>query len=211
MDVLVLDQKEVARLLPVSDCIDVMAGALRTLSEGNALLPLRPVIWTPEKTGALAAMPAYLGAPRCFGIKVITVFPGNVRYDAHQGAVLLFEAEEGRLLAILDATEITAIRTAAVSGLATRLLAREDAKTLAILGAGTQARTHLAAVVAVRRIEEVRVFSRTPEKVRAFAGREAERHGLIHRAAMALPRLFYCLRRKGPVVPAAHMAAGRAR
>ncbi|HKC24927.1 MAG TPA: ornithine cyclodeaminase family protein [Thermoanaerobaculia bacterium] len=178
VDVLVIDQAEVERLLPMADCIDVMDGALRALSEGKAILPLRPVIWTPEKTGALAAMPAFLGEPRCFGIKVITVFPKNVRYDAHQGAVLLFEAEEGRLLAILDATEITAIRTAAVSGLATRLLARDDARTLAILGAGTQARTHLAAVLAVRTISEVRVFSRTAERARAFAERESKKHGV---------------------------------
>jgi alanine dehydrogenase len=178
VEVLVVDQADVARLLPMADCIDVMEGALRALSAGKAILPLRPVIWTPERTGALAAMPAFLEEPRCFGIKVITVFPKNVRCDPHQGAVLLFEAEEGRLLAILDATEITAIRTAAVSGLATRLLARDDARTLAILGAGTQARTHLAAVLAVRNIDEVRVFSRTSEKTRAFAERESKKHGV---------------------------------
>jgi ornithine cyclodeaminase/alanine dehydrogenase-like protein (mu-crystallin family) len=183
MDVLVIDQAEVARLLPVAECIPVMERVLKTLSEGKALLPLRTVVWAPEKTGALGAMPSFLGDPRCFGIKVITVFPGNTRYDAHQGAVLLFEAEEGRLLAILDATEITANRTAAVSGVATRTLAREDARSLAILGSGTQARTHLEAMLAVRPIQEVRVFSKTPEKARAFAETESKRHGLRVAAA----------------------------
>jgi ornithine cyclodeaminase len=178
MDVLVVDQAEVGRLLPVADCIAVMETALATLARGDAVLPLRTVLWNPEKTGAFASMPAFLGAPRAFAVKVITVVPGNVAYDCHQGAVLLFDADDGRLRAIADATEITAIRTAAVSGLATRLLAREEARTLAILGSGTQARTHVSAMLAVRRFEEVRVVSRNPEKARAFAEREAARHGV---------------------------------
>jgi len=163
-----------------------MEAALAALARGEAVLPLRSVLWNAERTGALGSMPAYLGSPRAFAVKVITVFPGNVRFDAHQGAVLLFEADEGRLLAILDATEITAIRTAAVSGLATRLLAREDARTLAVLGSGTQARTHLQAVLAVRPIEEVRVFSRDRVKALAFAERESARRGVpVYAAASA--------------------------
>jgi len=177
VDVLVLDGREIARLLPVAECIPVMEAALRALAQGEALLPLRTVLWNPERSGALAAMPAYLGTPRAFAVKVITVFPGNTHVDPHQGAVLLFDAGDGRLLAILDATEVTAIRTAAVSGVATQALAVEGARTLALIGSSTQARTHLAAVRAVRPIEEVRVFSRSHEKARAFAARESERHG----------------------------------
>jgi alanine dehydrogenase len=92
--------------------------------------------------------------------------------------VLLFEGEHGSLRAILDASEVTAIRTAAVSGVATRLLARESAGDLAILGSGVEARTHLEAMLAVRRIRRVRVWSPTPEKCERFAEREGKRHGI---------------------------------
>jgi ornithine cyclodeaminase len=115
------------------------------------------------------------------GIKVITVFPGNLGtpFDSHQGAVLLFEGEHGRLLAIMDATEITAVRTAAVSGVATRLLARTDAEDLAILGSGTQARTHLDAMLVARPIRRVRVWSRTRDRAEDFARRESARLGIL--------------------------------
>ena len=113
------------------------------------------------------------------GLKVISVFPGNqgTEYDSHQGVVLLFETDHGRLQAIIDATEITAIRTAAVSGVATKLLARADAKDLAVLGSGVQARTHLEAMLLVRPIERVRVWSRKPDHAGSFAERESERYG----------------------------------
>jgi ornithine cyclodeaminase len=114
------------------------------------------------------------------GIKVITVFPGNHERgeESHLGSVLLFEAEMGRPLAILDAAAVTAIRTAAVSALATRLLARQDAGDLALLGSGVQARSHLAALREVRPLRRVRVWSRHPESARRFAAEESERHGL---------------------------------
>jgi len=113
-------------------------------------------------------------------VKVLTVFPVNhgTPIDAHQGAVLLFEADHGRLLAMLDATTVTAIRTAAVSAVATRLLAREDAEELAILGAGTQGRMHLEAMTIVRPVRRVRVWSRTTEHARALAQLARERFDL---------------------------------
>ena len=167
----VLDRHEVARLLPMDECVDVMAGALATVARGNAILPLRPMIRLPDSPNIFALMPAYLGEPKSVGVKVLTVFPVNhgTALDAHQGAVLLFEADHGRLLAILDATTVTAIRTAAVSAVATRLLAREDADELAILGAGTQGRMHLEAMTVVRPVRHVRVWSRTTEHARALA------------------------------------------
>src|SRR5919108_3707858 len=154
MHILVLNDADVAQLLPMRDCIDVMADALRALSRGEAVLPLRQVLRLPDSKNAFAVMPAYLGDTKAVGAKVITVFPDNhgTTLDAHQGAVLLFEAEHGSLVAVMDASSITAIRTAAVSGLATRLLARESAARLAILGTGVQARTHLEAMCAVRPI-----------------------------------------------------------
>jgi ornithine cyclodeaminase len=125
-------------------------------------------------------MPAYLGSPKAVGVKAISVFPGNhgTSIDPHQGAVLLFEAERGRLIAILDATTVTAIRTAAVSAVATRLLAREDAEELAILGSGVQGHMHLEAISQVRPVRNVRIWSRTTEHARALASWGADRFDL---------------------------------
>ena len=180
MQVLVINQSEVPQLLPMRECMAVMAEALKSLARGEVILPLRPVLWLPEKVGALGMMPAYSGGLQAFGLKVVSVFPGNhgTEYDSHQGAVLLFEAEHGQLLAIIDASSITAIRTAAVSGVATGQLARADAGDLAILGSGVQARTHLEAMLAARNLRRVRVWSRDPEHTRRFAERESRRHNL---------------------------------
>src|SRR5262245_40533506 len=129
MQIHVINQSEIQELLPMSECIDVMADALAAVARGDAILPLRPVMWLPERVGALAMMPSYLKNLNVMGVKVISVFAGNrgTEYDSHQGAVLLFETTNGRLLAIVDATAITAIRTAAVSAVATKFLARQDA------------------------------------------------------------------------------------
>ncbi len=172
---LLLSDADVRDLLPMRDCIDVMADALGQVGIGNAVLPLRTVLRLDGTANAFAAMPAILGsgAAASLGAKVITVFPGNdaTPFDSHIGVVLLFDAEFGTLLAIADASSITAIRTAAVSGLATRLLANEAASTLAILGAGVLALPHLAAVSAVRPIRRVQVWSRSG----ATAGSRAQR------------------------------------
>jgi alanine dehydrogenase len=180
MKVLIVNQSEVRRLLPMDECMDVMAGALAAVARGEAILPLRPILWLPERVGALAMMPGYLANIDAVGLKVITVFPGNhgTKYDSHQGAVLLFETTHGQLLALMDASAITAIRTAAVSGVATRLLARGDAQSLAILGSGVQAKTHLAAMMQSRSITSVRVWSRDAGHAQQFAQRESLRHGI---------------------------------
>lgn len=121
---LLITQSEVQALLPMSDCTAAMQRALAALAAGEAGMPLRTVMWLPGRIGALGAMPAYLDSPRVFGLKVISVFPGNhgTEFDSHQGAVMLFEAAHGRPLAIVDATAITAIRTAATSGVATKVV-----------------------------------------------------------------------------------------
>lgn len=166
---LVVSDTDVARLLPMGECIDVMAEALAATTRGEALLPLRQVIRLHGGRDAFAVMPAILG--RAIGAKVITVFPGNdgTPLDSHIGVVLYFDDDNGRLLAIIDASSVTAIRTAAVSGLATRLLALPEARELAILGTGVQARTHLEAMLAVRPITRVKVWSRAVERRLAFA------------------------------------------
>ncbi len=170
---LIIDQDEVRQWLPMTECIEVMEAALRTLARGDAVQPLRQAMWQRSRTGLLGLMPGYLGAaddrPRAgsdaLGIKVVSIFPGNhgTALDSHQGVVLLFDTGNGSLQAIMDATEITAIRTAAVSAVATRRLARVDASVLAILGSGTQARTHLEATALVRTLAEVRIWSRNAD------------------------------------------------
>jgi ornithine cyclodeaminase/alanine dehydrogenase-like protein (mu-crystallin family) len=178
--ILIVPQADVPRLLPIGACIEAMEAVFRQLALGRAILPLRQVMWLPGQAAALAAMPAFLEEPRALGLKAIGYFPSNqgTPEDSHQGAVLLFEPDRGRILAIIDATAITAIRTAAVSGLATRVLAREDAGDLAILGSSVQARTHLEAMLLARRIRRVRVASRRFENARRFAARESRRHGI---------------------------------
>jgi ornithine cyclodeaminase len=189
MKVLIINQSEVVQLLPMDECMDVMAEALKTLARGDAILPLRPVMWLPERVGALGMMPGYLGDIQRMGLKIVSVFPGNhgTEYDSHIGAVLLYETKHGQLLAIIDASEITAIRTAAVSGVATRLLAREDAGDLAILGSGVQARSHLKAMSIARNIKRVRVWSRDPDHARQFAERESQAHGIPIEPAFTVP------------------------
>lgn len=181
MPVRIVAQHEVEALLPMAECVDVLADALRALARDDAVLPLRSLMWMPDRTGLLGLMPAYLGSPRCLGLKVITVMPGNhgTGLDTHQGAVLLFDAEHGSLLAIVDASSVTAIRTAAASGLATRLLAREDAGDLAILGSGVQAASHLQAMRTVRSLRRVRVWSRNQENATRFSQREGQKTGLL--------------------------------
>ena len=181
MDVTVLSAEDVARLLPMGDCIQVMRDALASLARGRALVPVRMVMRMPDASGFLGLMPGHIGPDDgragALGMKAVSVFPGNARrgIDTHQGAVLLFEEDTGRLSALMDGATITAIRTAAVSGVATDLLARRDAAELAILGAGVQARTHLEAIAAVRPLRRVRVWSRNPQHaadlVKASAGR----------------------------------------
>lgn len=160
-----IGQDAVADLLPMADCIDAVRRALGDLARGEGIQPLRPVMWLPERIGALGMMPGYLGSIDTIGIKTVSVFPGNAgsEYDSHQGTVMLFDSGNGRLKAVIDATEITAIRTAAASAVATDLLAREDSSVLAILGAGVQGHRHARAIPLVRPIDETRVWSRTPE------------------------------------------------
>ena len=180
MGVIVVTQEEVPGLLPMGECVDVMAETLKTLARGDAILPLRSLIHLPDKSGLLGLMPGYLGAPRVMGLKVVSVMPGNhgTEFDAHQGAVLIFETEHGCLLAVIDASSITQIRTAAVSGAATRALARPEAGDLAILGSGVQAESHLEAMKAVRPLRRVRAWSRAFESAQRFATQQSKRMGI---------------------------------
>jgi ornithine cyclodeaminase len=170
-ELLVLSGDDVARLLPMRDCVELMADTLAALAAGRGELPLRTVIALPDRAGWLYTMPAFGAAPPALAVKMITIFPGNHGgpLPSHQGLVVLFDAADGRPVALIDGAELTAIRTAAVSAVATRTLAREDAGDLALLGAGVQARAHLQALPLVRPIRRVRVWSRSAQRAAAFA------------------------------------------
>ncbi len=172
MSLLLLTNNEIERLLPMADCIEVMTETLMALARGAVHQPLRMIVQPPGAAGLLALMPAYISQTTpAYGLKAIGVFHGNPSRgkDAHQGGVLLFSGETGELLALMNASAITAIRTAAVSAVATRALAREDASTLAIIGCGVQGRTHLESMAAARPLRRARVASLHFEKARRFA------------------------------------------
>lgn len=175
MKVLCVPEAGVRALLPMRECIGLMRQALTALAKGDAVLPLRTMVRLPDDTGLLGVMPGYLGEPRSFGLKIVSVFHGNhgSGFDSHQGVVVLFGLKHGQPLAVMDAGAITAIRTAAASGLATDILARTDAGDLAVLGSGTQARTHLEAMACVRTLRRVRVWSRTRANAERFARENA--------------------------------------
>ncbi|MGA2190800.1 MAG: ornithine cyclodeaminase family protein [Steroidobacteraceae bacterium] len=178
MEVRVLRGPDVRQLLPMCECVELMHRTMIAVSERRVVLPLRSVMVMPGDRGMLGNMPGYLAEPECFGVKLVSLIPHNKPplYSSHLGLVLLFEAEHGCPVALLDAAEITAIRTAAASGLATRLLAHAQAGDLALLGAGEQARSHLEAMLTVRTLRRIRVWARDRDKAADFARVEGARH-----------------------------------
>ena len=171
-ELLVLSHDDVKRLLPMEDCIELMSGVLADLARGSVWQPLRSVVRPPGEPSLIGLMPAHRSEPLpAYGLKAICIFPGNPArgLDTHQGGVLLFDGETGALRAVVDASAVTEVRTAAVSAVATRTLAREDTRELAILGSGVQARSHLEAMAKVRPFERARAWSRTADHARAFA------------------------------------------
>ena len=179
MTLLVLNQQEVEELLDMQGCIEAMAEALASLARNEVHVPMRVVVHPQGEDSFLGLMPAHrVGGVPLYSLKTVCVFPDNPErgLDAHQGTVTLFDGETGETRAIMNASAITAIRTAAVSAVATRLLAREDARELGILGAGVQARSHLEAMRLVRDFDQVRIFSPTAahaEKLAEEAGAKA--------------------------------------
>jgi ornithine cyclodeaminase len=170
--VLILGHDDVIAALSPEDCAEAMAEVLAAHARGEALMPLRSLIPFDGAAGFMGLMPAWRGGPDpVFSLKSLCVMPGNPArgLDSHQGTVTLFDGQVGAPRAILDASAVTAVRTAAVSAVATRVLAREDARVLAILGAGVQGRAHLQALLPVREFDEVRVFAPNQEHARALA------------------------------------------
>jgi ornithine cyclodeaminase/alanine dehydrogenase-like protein (mu-crystallin family) len=167
--VLILDEEKVREFLRYEELIPEVERALRDLSTGKLLQPVRHIQPVHDHHGFFATMPAVDGD--LMGAKLVTIYEGNagLGLPTHQAVIMIFRAATGEPLAVMDGRLITEMRTAAVSAAAVRLLAKPDAKVLAILGSGVQAASHLRALRMVRGFEEVRVWSRTPEHARRFA------------------------------------------
>ena len=177
---LYITKERISSLLPMTECIPLMETMFRDLAHGKTLQPLRSLMRLPGHSGLLGMMPAYAEDPGVIGIKIITVFHGNgaVGYPSHQGVVMLFDGRHGQPLMLFDAEEITAIRTAAASAVATRLLAKEDAAHLAILGTGEQAERHIEAIGLVRNIERISLWGRNTAHAEALLNKMARRYDI---------------------------------
>lgn len=174
-----IDRDEVARRLTYDVCIPIVRDAMIAFSSGQTRQLLRSII--PLSDGRFfGIMPGAMGAHAPFGAKLISVFPENFSkgIQSHQGVVVLFDPESGAPVCILHAGEITAIRTAAASAVATDVLARKDARRLALLGYGEQAQTHARALGKVRNIETITVWGRSLERARVFAGKMQSELGI---------------------------------
>ena len=165
----ILDEEAVRGLLRMEDLIPAMASALADLSNKKAVQPVRTVLSVAAHAGFFGVMPAYNGA---LGAKLVTFYPENKGIHTHHGLIVLFRPETGEPIAVMDGRLITEMRTAAVSAVATNLLARREVKVLAIIGSGVQARSHLEALQVVREFHEIRVWS--PRNAKSFA----EAHGI---------------------------------
>src|SRR5947199_2302742 len=165
---LILTQSEVRELLDLDQLVDALAAAHEDLTAGKASMPPRIAALVDDRDALLGVMPSYLPSAG-LACKLVSLFPRNTERETHQALICVFDPENGTPLALMDGTYITATRTAAGSALATRLLAREDARVLAVLGTGVQARTHARAIPRVRPIEEIRVAGRDRTKAEALA------------------------------------------
>lgn len=168
----------VRQLVTMEACIDLMGETMRAVSRKEVTIPPRGVVAIGASGNLYLDMPGATSKPAAFGSKLLGYFPGNTTRPTIQGVIALFDAATGAPVAVVDAVSVTAIRTAAASGLATRLLARKDASTLAILGTGVQAEEHLRSMRAVRPIRRVLVWGRSPDKAEAFAMRHRASAGL---------------------------------
>ncbi|NOV01869.1 ornithine cyclodeaminase family protein [Paenibacillus planticolens] len=177
---LVINQREVMELLPMSACIEIMQAVLADLTSGQAVQSLRSVVPL-QGSHLMGLMPAYLKREERVGAKVITVLPDNHAkgMPSHQGFVSLFNSTNGQLEAIVDGTKITAIRTAAVSAAATKLLAKQEASTLAMIGTGEQARTHIEAMRLVRPIERIKVWGPNPAYAQKLKEETESRYNVL--------------------------------
>lgn len=206
-DVRILDEEQVTRLLPMGECIEAMHEVLASLARDELFNPLRQALRPPGADNLMGLMTAYR-AGASYALKAVVVAPGNSArgLDPHQGTVTLFDGVTGVPRAVLNASAITAIRTAAVSALASRTLMRPDARTLAILGTGHQAGPHLEAHRAVHDWERVVMWSRTPGRAARFEG--VEEVASAEEAVRAADVLVTVTSAREPVVQGAWLRPG---
>jgi alanine dehydrogenase len=204
---LVLNQHEVESLIDLDVLVDRVAHAMASLSEGRVEMPARTAVEVPQHEAFLGIMPAYLPSAGALATKLVTVWPHNEDRPSHQAVVLCFDPDTGTPQVLMDGTYITAARTAAGSALATRLLAREDSGTLAVLGTGVQARSHARALVRVRPIAKVLIAGRNAEKARRLAaelsaelGVEVDVAASFRQAAINADVVCACTHSPDPVV-----------
>jgi ornithine cyclodeaminase len=181
MSLLVIRAAEIRELLPMTECIKVMDRAMRAFSSGTVSAPSRIITALGGDSGYFILMPGEMQSPPIYGAKIVGLHPGNPAQGrpAVQGFVTLFDRNSGAPIALVDGAEITTIRTAAASALATRELARQDASSHGIFGAGVQAASHLDSVCAIRDIQHVCIWARDHEKARQFAQQHTERTGIM--------------------------------
>jgi alanine dehydrogenase len=212
---LFLRRREVEDLLDIDVLVDRLEVAMADLSAGRVQMPPRIAAEIAEREGFLGVMPAYLPSARALATKLVAVFPHNRDRPTHQAIVACFDADTGTPRAVLDGTYLTEARTAAGSALATRLLARDDSETLAVLGTGAQARAHARAVVRVRPIARMRIAGRDPAKARRLAQDLSERLDLevegaadFEAAVSGADIVCACTHSPEPVVRRAWLAPG---
>jgi ornithine cyclodeaminase/alanine dehydrogenase len=178
---LILNREEVASILTMKDTIEAVEQAFRDLAEGKAEMPLRSTIRIAQPPGVINVMPAYLGTMGALGMKLVSSYPenpGKFKMPTVQATILYSDHKTGRLLAVMEGGYITAVRTGAASGVATKYLARRDTATAGVLGSGIQAETQLEAVCVVRLIRSAKVFSPTPAHRESFAKRMSAKLGI---------------------------------
>ncbi|TMI90139.1 MAG: ornithine cyclodeaminase family protein [Bacteroidetes bacterium] len=183
MEPLFVNKEKIAMLLPMKECIEVMEKMFRSLAAGECLQPLRNIMKLPGNSGLLGMMPGHADKLGVMGIKVISVFHANKEagFPSHQGIVMLFDAKNGQPLMLFDALEITAIRTAAASAVATKLLSRENSPILAIIGSGEQAKRHIEAMLLVRNIKKINLWSRNEKNAKHLVNELSDEYNLpIH-------------------------------
>ena len=167
---LVLSEKEVRSLIDVEELIQALERAYIQFSTGKAVMPVRLVVPLPEIKGRITSMPAYLGEDKALGMKVVTYFPENPKQGLPiiLATVFLYSTESGKLLAVMDGTYVTAIRTACISAVATRALANPETPVLGVLGAGVQARAQIRTLCKVRKIREIKVYDVLEKSVQSL-------------------------------------------
>jgi alanine dehydrogenase len=205
---LVLSRPEVEATLDLDLLIEALVDGFIAVSKGEASVPPRVAAFTPND-GFLAAMPGYISGTLV--TKLVSVFPHNhdKGLPSHQAMIALFDADTGTPLALMDGTYITAMRTAAAAALATRTLARDDARVLTVIGAGVQGRSHLQMVPTVRTFEEVRVASRSPESARSLASEfDARVAGSFESAVAGADVVCLCTDANAPVIDGRWLAPG---